>query len=303
MKLDFNTIIIGAGVAGMTSAIYLRRAEVTCLLIEQEMPGGQITRTSTIENYPGIKSITGPDLAVDMFSQVQELGANVIFTKVEKIIDQEEYKIIHTSTKDYTCKHVIIATGRSPRKLMIEGEEKYTNRGISYCAICDGPLYKKKEVAVIGGGNSAVEEAIYLSNICAHVTLIHRKDRLTAQKNLINRLLERPNVTIEYHSTATEFMGEDGHLTTIKIHNTETKKEKQIAISGCFIYIGQIPNTAFLKDLNICNEHGYVKTNHLQETPIDNIFAVGDVTSKELYQIVTATSDGAIAANAIINRQ
>lgn len=303
MKLDFKVVIIGSGVAGMTAALYLKRASVDCCILEKEMPGGQINRTSTIENYPGIIHITGPELAEEMFNQVKNLGVTYQYGDVTNIEDHGDYKTIITKTGKLNCQYVIIATGRSPRKLNLPNEDRLMNRGISWCAVCDGPLYKGKKVVVIGGGNSAVEEAIYLSNICSEVTVIHRSDTFTAQKHLIERLQAKENVTILFHHISQEFVEEDQKLHAVIVKDNHTSEVRKIECDGCFIYIGQTPNTQFLEKMGVLNEQGYVVTDEKQETNIKNIFACGDVTMKELYQIVTATNDGAIAATTIVNRK
>lgn len=302
MKLDFDVIIVGAGVAGMTAALYLKRASVSCCILENMIPGGQINRTSTIENYPGYESITGPDLATVMFEQIKKLGVEYRYGDVVGIDMYDDEKVVRTKNEKLTCKYVIIATGRSPRKLNIKGEEELTNRGISWCAICDGPLYKGRDVAVIGGGDSAVEEALYLANICSHVTLISRSDRLRAKKHLVESLKLKSNVTILYEKMPLEFKEKENQLSSLILKDKKTNEYDELKIDGCFIYIGQNPNTTFLQNKELLDEFGYVITDERQETKIENVFAVGDVTAKKLYQIVTATAEGAIAATAIVNK-
>lgn len=302
MKLDFDVVIVGAGVAGMTAALYLKRAGISCCILESMIPGGQINRTSTIENYPGFENIKGPDLANAMFEQIKKLGVEYRYGDVIEIVDAGNEKIVKTANEGIHCNYVIIATGRSPKKLNIKGEEELTNRGLSWCAICDGPLYRNKNVAVIGGGNSAVEEALYLSNICANVTLISRSDTLRAQRHLVEMLKQKGNVTIRSQKTPLEFKEKENRLSSILMKDNLTNEYEELQVEGCFIYIGQIPNTAFLENLEIREEDGYIKTDERQETKIKNIYAIGDVTKKNLYQIVTATAEGAIAANAIIGK-
>lgn len=302
MKLDFDVVIIGAGVAGMTASLYLKRAGVSCCILESMIPGGQINRTSSIENYPGFENIKGPDLANAMFEQIKNLGVEYRYGDVIEIEDYEQEKVVTTKNERITCNYVIIATGRSPKKLNIKGEDELTNRGLSWCAICDGPLYRNKNVAVIGGGDSAVEEAIYLSNICATVTLINRSDTLRAKKHLVEVLKQKGNVTIRYQKTPLEFKEKENRLSSILIKDNVTNEYEELEVDGCFIYIGQIPNTTFIENLAIQEEDGYIKTDEKQETKRKNIYAIGDVTKKNLYQIVTATAEGAIAANAIIGK-
>lgn len=303
MKLDFDVVIIGAGVAGMSAALYLKRANITCCILEKEIPGGQINRTSTIENYPGIKNITGPELADNMLRQTQEIGVIHRYGNVEKIENYDDYKKVITAKDIFTCKYVIIATGRRPKKLGIPNEEELSNRGISWCAICDGPLYKGKNVCVIGGGDSAVEETLYLANICNHVTLINRSDQLRAQEHLKDGLKEKKNITVLYETIPLAFVEKENKLVALMIEDKTDKNKMEIPCDGSFIYIGQTPNTEFVKDLNILDENGYILTDNHQETTIKNIFAIGDVIKKNLYQIVTATAEGAIAATSIVNRR
>ncbi|MEG2563855.1 MAG: FAD-dependent oxidoreductase [Bacilli bacterium] len=302
MKLDSKVVIIGTGVAGMTAALYLKRASIDSILLDSAAPGGQINKTWTIDNYPGITHITGPELAMSMLEQLNSLGVTYQYGEVINIVDNTSYKTVITKDKEITCEYVIIATGRSPRKLGLPGENELTNRGISWCAICDGPLYKGKDVAVIGGGNSAIEESLYLSNICSSVTIIHRKDQFTADNNLVIRLKEHNNIRYLYSSSVETFLEKNNKLEGLEVKNLLTKTKEKVMIEGCFIYIGQVPNTDFITNLDILDKDGYILVTENQETKVKNIFACGDVTKKILYQIVTATADGAVAATTIINR-
>lgn len=296
--MDYNTIIIGSGVAGMTAAIYLARANVSVCILEKEVPGGQITRTSTIDNYPGFISIEGPELASAMYNQVMNLKVPYFYTAGIEVINLPDKKIVKTNSHELTCQNVIIATGRSPRKLNVPNEEKLAGRGISYCAICDGNLYKNKNVAVIGGGKAALEEAIYLSKICSNVTLIHRRDSFRAEEDLINDVKSQPNIEILTDRTVEKFIEEGEKLASIII-NDENGESEELKVDGCFEYIGQIPNTENFKNLNILNQEGYIEVDENYETVIKNIYAIGDCVKKDLYQIITACNDGAIAANKI----
>ncbi len=300
MKLNFDVVIVGAGVAGMSAAIYLKRANKSCCLIERGAPGGQITKTSTVENYPGFFKITGPDLAIQMYDQVQNLGIPYQYGEVSEIIDHQDYKIVKTADKDLTCKAVILAMGRSPRKLNLPLEEKLSGRGISWCAICDGPLYKGKNVLVVGGGNSALEEALYLSSICKKVTLIHRKDQFTAQQYLVDQVNQRKNIKVMFSTEVEKFLETDEKLSGVVLKQNQTDKTKKLKVDGCFLYIGSIPNTDAFKNLGILDEAGYIQVDATMRTEKPMIYAAGDVIKKELYQIVTATSDGAIAATSCI---
>ena len=289
MNKTYNTIIIGAGVAGMSAAIYLKRAGINFIIFEKEMPGGQVNRTSDIENYPGIVSIKGPDLAMNMYKQILNLGIVLSTENVEKIIKKGKRFTVETSKDIYTCKNIIIATGRRPKKLDVPGEEKYLNHGISFCAVCDGFFFKNKDVAVIGGGRAAIEEALYLSNICNKVTLIHRRDSFRADDNLIESLKSRKNVEIIINAIVKEFIGDETTLTGIKL---EINNEEQIIpVAGCFTYIGQIPNTEIFKDIEILNNDNYIVIDRDSETKVPGIYAAGDCCKKQVYQIITAESE------------
>ena len=299
--MDYNTVIIGSGVAGMTAAIYLARASISVCILEKDVPGGQITRTSIIENYPGFVSIEGPELASKMYSQVINLKVPYFYTEGIEIINLPDKKIVKIKDKEIICQNVIIATGRSPKKLNIPNEEKLIGRGISYCAICDGGLYKNKNVAVIGGGRAALEETLYLSKICSKVTLIHRRDEFRAEEELVRNVKLQPNIEVLTDKVVETFIEKDNKLYSIKIKNKEGISE-EIKVDGCFEYIGQEPNTYNFKNLNILNQDGYVEVNENNETCISNIYAIGDCIQKDLYQIITACNDGAVVAN-IITKQ
>lgn len=296
--MDYNTVIIGSGVAGMTAAIYLARANISVCILEKEVPGGQITITSTIDNYPGFISIEGPELAINMYNQVINLKVPYFYTEGLEILNLPDKKIVKTKDKELTCKNIIIATGRSPRKLNVPNEDKLIGKGLSYCAICDGGLYKNKKVAVIGGGRAALEETLYLSKICSDVALIHRRDEFRAEEELINEVKSKDNITVLTDKIVEEFTIEDGKLSSIIVRNQSNNKE-EIKVDGCFEYIGQIPNTENFRNLNILDENGYIKVNEDYETKISNIYAIGDCIKKDLYQIITACNDGAVVASRI----
>jgi len=299
MGKEYHTIIIGAGVAGMTAALYLKRSDKNILIFEKEAPGGQIIRTSSIENYPGYSKIEGPDLAMKMYEQITELGIQTNFQEVVSIEYLEDKTFqVETKTEVYRCKHLIIAIGRTPKKLMIPNEEKLSGKGISWCAICDGPLYKNKKVAVIGGGRSALEETIYLSEICSEVTLIHRRDEFRAENSLVESVKSLPNTTIILNDNVVEFIEKDNHLSMLRLQSG-----KEITVDGCFEFIGQEPNTAIFKELGILDNEGYIIVNEKLETSIKNIYACGDCIKKDLYQIITACAEGAIVAEQILKNE
>ncbi len=300
MKLDFDVVIVGAGVAGMTAAIYLKRANINCCIVEKDAPGGQINKTSTIENYPGLIDITGPELAFQMYEQLQNLNAPYHYGNVLAIEDHKDYKIVKTDQEELTCKGVILAIGRVPRKLGIPLEEELSGKGISWCAICDGPLYKNLNVAVVGGGNSSLEEALYLAQLCKKVTIIHRKDTFTAQQYLVQKVQKTKNIKVLFHTEVVEFKQKDQKLDGVVLLNNQTHKKRTMKVQGCFLYIGYIPNTQNFSSLGILNANGYIQTDDSGRTKVPFIYGAGDVVEKELYQIVTATSSGAEAATSFI---
>lgn len=296
--MKYNTVIIGSGVAGMTAAIYLKRANISVCILEKDVPGGQITRTSDINNYPGFISIDGPDLAMNMYQQVIGLDVPYLYTEALEIIPEENGFVVKTGEQNLIANHVIIATGRSPRKLHVENEENLIGRGISYCAICDGSLYKDKNVAVIGGGRAALEESLYLSKICSNVTLINRSSNFRADDTLLNTVKSNPNIRVLENKKVEKFEAKDNKIDSIVFSN-ENQEMDALKIDGCFIYIGQIPNTDHFSNLNILDENGYINVDMNFETVISNLYAIGDCIKKDLYQIITACSDGAVVANRI----
>lgn len=295
MKLDFDVIIIGAGVAGMTSAIYLKRSGINCCLLEREVPGGQINKSSSVKNYPGFVSISGADLSNNIFNQVSELGVTYKYGNVLKIEVHDDFKIVKTDLEQFTTKNIIIATGRKSRKLDIPGEDRLVGRGVSYCALCDANFFKNEDVAVIGGANSALEEAIYLSNICKNVTIIHRKDKFSADDIFIEKIASIPNINIKLGYQVKELNELDEKLCSITIID-ENNNQEELSIKGCFIYIGQIPANEIFRDILDFDDKGYIKVNEHNETNIKGIYAAGDIIKKDVYQLLTAMNDGVIAA-------
>lgn len=294
MTLNFDVVIIGGGVAGMTAAIYLKRSNKNVCIIEKSTPGGLINISSTIENYPGYKKIQGPELAYQMYEQVKELDIPFNFTKVTEIKDNGEYKEIKTPKGTITCKKIIIATGREAKKLMVEDVDKLTGKGISYCALCDGALYKGKDVAVVGAGNSALEEALYLSDICKKVYLLDRRDVIRGDDILVDQISKKDNIEILYNTEIKEFIKENEILKKVKI--TKDNNLEELEVSAVFVFIGYKPATDFLKDLGITDDKGYIVCDHNYETKIKGIYAAGDVVYKNAFQIITAANDGALAA-------
>ncbi|MCI5733651.1 MAG: FAD-dependent oxidoreductase [Tenericutes bacterium] len=299
MKLDYDVIVVGSGPAGITSAIYLKRANINVCIMEKSAPGGQLNKSSTIENYPGFEKITGPELAYNFYEQILKLDIPFINEEVIKIEDKTSYKIVETNKKTYTCKGIILALGRKPRSFDNKNVSLLEGKGVSYCSLCDGPLFKNQDVSIIGGGNSALEESLYLADICKSVTIINRRDVLRGDKMLVDKVLKKDNINILYNSEVVEFNKQDDFLESLLI-NTNGKLNK-LDVKACFIFIGYVPATDFLSNLDILDEKGYIKTDKNLKTDIPFIYACGDTINKQVYQIVTATGEGAVSAISFIN--
>ncbi|MBQ9019108.1 MAG: thioredoxin-disulfide reductase [Bacilli bacterium] len=289
----YDIIIIGAGPAGMTAALYAKRANKKVLVLEALNYGGQIINTVDIENYPTQEHISGYDFATKLYNQITELGVEIIEEKVISIENLKDYKKVNTKNNIYKAKAIIIATGTDNRKLNIENEDKFIGKGISYCATCDGSFYKNKNVCVVGGGNTALEEAIYLSNICNTVYLIHRRDKFRADQILIDKLNSISNIKLVLNATINKLNGNE-KLDSIDI--LSNNKIDTISTDALFIAIGKIPMNDIFKDIIEIDEYGYIVSDKLCHTNIPGIFVAGDIREKSLRQLVTATSDGALAA-------
>jgi thioredoxin reductase (NADPH) len=294
MKVQYDVVVVGAGCAGMTAAIYLKRFNLNVVMIEKSAPGGQINRTDKIENYPGFNIIEGPTLAMNIFMQTQNLEVEYRYGDVLNIIDKDEYKIVKTDTEEITTKAVVIASGRKPRELGLPNEKSLTGRGISWCAICDGPLFKNKEVVVVGGGNSAFQESLYLADICKKVTIIHRRNTFTADNELQEKVLNNKKIKIILDSEVITLNEKENKLASIVIKD-KNAKQKTIKSDGLFIYIGFEPVTDMVKDFDIL-ENNYIVTDDNMRTKIKGIYACGDVIKKELYQITTSVGEASKAA-------
>lgn len=287
---EFDCVIIGSGIAGMTSAIYLKRAGIDTLIIESSAPGGQMLRSSSIENYPGYKSIDGPSLAYNIFEQVNELNTPYLY---EEVIEVDfDNNIIKTINNEIKYKYLIIATGRRNRKLNLPNEELLEGKGISYCALCDGNFYKDKEVIVVGGANSAVEEALYLSNICNKVYLIYRGNKLKAEENMINKLNNTNNIEVLYETEIKEYIIKNNKLDKVLLSNNET-----LEIDGIFMAIGGLPNSEIF---SLEKDNNYIIVDNNYKTSINNVYACGDIIKKDIYQLTTAVGEASIVANNII---
>ncbi len=289
----YDVIVIGAGPAGLTAAIYLKRANKNVLVLDGKGYGGAIINTNKIENYPGCYNISGFDLATNLYNQAKDLGAIIKFENVIEFNDGEIKKVI-TNKSEYTSSAVIIATGKENRKLGFE--DKYISRGVSYCAMCDGAFYKDKIVAVVGGGNSAIDDALYLADLAKKVYLIHRRDEFRADTKSIELLKKKNNIEFVLNSNVTKINGDD-HLESIEVKTLD--ETRKIDIDGLFIAIGGIPSTSLFKDYLTFTDDGYIKSDDCY-TNKPGIFVAGDVREKALRQLVTATSDGAIAATEAI---
>ncbi|MBO5414930.1 MAG: thioredoxin-disulfide reductase [Bacilli bacterium] len=287
----YDIIIIGAGIAGLTSAIYSLNANKKVLVLEKQSYGGQIITSPKVNNYPGLPNINGFDLATAVYNQAIDLGCEIKYEQVEKITKEKE---VFTTKDKYQAKAIIIATGLVSNKLNIENEDNYIGKGISYCATCDGNFYKNKDVMVVGGGNTALEETLYLSDICNKVYLVHRRDEFRGQRSSLDKLKEKENVEIITNSQINKIYGND-LLEEVEIINNNSEL-RSINISGLFIAVGKVPSNVIFKDIIELNENGYIKDNSNCHTNVEGIFVAGDVKEKNLRQLVTAASDGAIAA-------
>jgi thioredoxin reductase (NADPH) len=291
----YDCLVIGAGPGGLTAAIYCSRANLKVAVLEKLMPGGQVASTYKIDNYPGVPEVSGVDLALKMFDQATALGVEYLPMEVTGIKKEKDIFLVKTNDQTLKAKTVIVATGTKNRKLHVEGEEKYLGRGISFCAICDGSFYQGQDVLVVGGGNSALEESLYLSSIVNKVYIINITDEPTAFKNVQDKVKKTKNIKVFNNSEVIAFEGDDT-LKEVKVKNLKTKEVTSFKVNGCFEYIGHIPNTDFLKDLGILNKYGYIVVDERKETKVKGLFGVGDVIDKEIRQITTATGDGTIAA-------
>ncbi|MDP4162268.1 MAG: thioredoxin-disulfide reductase [Bacillota bacterium] len=292
----YDVIIAGAGPAGMTAAVYTSRANLSTLMLERGIPGGQMANTEEVENYPGYEHILGPELSTKMFDHAKKFGAEYAYGDIKEIIDHGDYKTVVAGSKQYNARAVIITTGAEYKKIGVPGEKELGGRGVSYCAVCDGAFFKGKELVVIGGGDSAVEEGVYLTRFATKVTIIHRRDELRAQKILQDRAFANEKIDFIWNHTIKEIKDENGKVGSVILVSTENGEEQEFKADGVFIYIGMVPLSKPFANLGITNENGYIETNDRMETKVPGILAAGDIREKTLRQIVTATGDGSIAA-------
>lgn len=295
----YDTLVIGSGPGGMTAALYAARSNLKVGLIEQGAPGGQMNNTSEIENYPGFDHISGPELSMKMYEPLEKFNVENIYGIVQKIDVENGIKKVITEDAVYEAKTVVIATGSKYRPLGVPGEEEYTSRGVSYCAVCDGAFFRNQDLLVIGGGDSAVEEAVYLTQFASSVTIVHRRDALRAQKILQDRAFANEKIKFIWDSVVTEIKGSDVKVSGVTIENVKMHEKTEHDFGGIFIYVGTNPVSSMVEGLGITDEDGWIITDGHMQTTQAGIFAVGDVRQKDLRQIATAVGDGAIAGQAV----
>ena len=290
-----DIVIIGAGAAGMTAAVYAARGGNSAIVLEQNVHGGQIVNTGEVENYPAILSISGVEFAGNLYEQATSHGADIRYEKVTGFDFSGPVKVVETDEGRYECKAVILANGVVKRKLEVPGEEKFQGRGVSYCATCDGGFFRGKRTAVVGGGNTALEDALFLANLCQEVTLIHRRDEFRGDAHNVKAVLARENIRILYDTIPLEVLG-DQQVTGLKVQNKKTGEEGELAVDGVFVAVGQIPQNELFRGAVEMDESGFVAAGEDPKTNIPGVFAAGDTRQKLVRQLVTAAADGAVAA-------
>jgi thioredoxin reductase (NADPH) len=290
----YDNIIIGAGPAGLSAALYSARAGKKVLLLDKATPGGQIYLSSLVENYPGVKSTDGQKLVEIMLEQVKSFGAEV--KPFNEVLETDlKAKTVKTKDAEYHAESIIIATGNRWKKLNVPGEEKFVGRGVSYCATCDGPFFKNQTVAVIGGGNTAVEEGLHLTNFASKVILVHRREELRAEKYIADKALNHEKMEFLWNSEVVSINGNE-KVESLTVKNNKTNEEKTIELGGVFIFVGMLPNSEMFKGQIDLDERGYIVTNEKMQTSLPGVYAAGDVRSSPVKQITTAAADGTIAS-------
>ena len=290
----YDVIIIGMGIGGITAGIYGKRAGLNVLMFEKSAPGGMLQKIDKIQNYPGFSEISGPDLALNLFNQVKKVGVPFKFEEVIDVEITEECKKVITKKGTYEAKNIIVATGRTPKYLGLDNEKDYLGRGLSTCASCDGNFYKGEDVAVVGSGNSALQESLYLANIVNKVYLLHRGVNFKGDDALVEKVRNTQNIEIVGGVNIKKINEVEGKIESVTLDN-----EKTINVKGVFIYIGYKPDTEMFKKLDITNINGDIIVSENFETEIDGLYAIGDCAKKDVYQLVTAASDGCIAVSDI----
>ncbi|NOQ41308.1 MAG: thioredoxin-disulfide reductase [Desulfuromusa sp.] len=294
---DYDVVIIGGGPAGMTAGLYASRANLKTLLLEKMIMGGQMMTTTLVENWPGYPGgIEGPELMMRFQEHCVEFGLETDYGTIEKIIDNGDTKTLIVDEKEMTCKAVIIATGVIPRKLGVEGEAALVGKGVSYCATCDGAFFRDVPIAVIGGGDTAVEEALYLTRFASKVTLVHRRDQLRATKILRDRIMANEKIEVAWDSVVDSLESDNTGLTGVMLRNMKTGETSKVELQGIFVAVGVTPTTGFVADLLELNEDGYIKAGEDTLTAVPGILAAGDCRTTVLKQVSTAVGDGAVAA-------
>lgn len=302
MADKYDAIVIGAGPGGMTSALYATRANLNVLVLDRGPYGGQMNNTDAIDNYPGFTEIKGPELSQKMYDTLMKFEPDYKYGNVQCVELDGDEKVVKTDDdKEYRAPILIIATGSDHRHLNVPGEEEYSGRGVSYCAVCDAAFFKDEDVVVIGGGDSAIEEGIYLSQLAKSVTVVHRRDKLRAQPTLQKRAFANKKMKFVWNAQTEEILGDGTRVTGIKCRDKETGVEKEIKAAGVFIYVGVLPQTKPFENLGILNEQGWIPTNEHMETKVPGIFALGDVRDKDLRQIANAVGEGSVAGQAAYN--
>ncbi|MGQ9675137.1 MAG: thioredoxin-disulfide reductase [Chloroflexota bacterium] len=292
----YDTVIIGGGPAGLTAGLYAARAGLKAVILEMAMPGGQAATTERIENYPGfVEGIGGAELTARMAEQALRFGAKTITAEVTGVEIEGETKRVSTPDGEFAGRTIIVATGARSSRLGVAGEAEFTGRGVSYCATCDGPFYRDLPIAVIGGGDSAIEEALYLTRFASKVTVVHRRDQLRATKVLQDRAFANPKIEFRWNSVVDSIRGGE-FVESIQLRDVKTGSETSLAVSGVFLYVGLQPNTAFLRGKLQLDAQGYVVTDERMATDVPGVFAAGDVRAKPLRQVASAVADGALAA-------
>lgn len=296
---EFDTIIIGAGTAGLTAAIYAQRAGLRCVVLEGTLYGGQITNTPDVENYPALEKVSGFDFAMSLYNQATSFGAVVEMEEVTGVSLEGETKTVKTPSEEYQAKTVILANGAKRRKLGVPGEEEFSGKGVSYCATCDGAFYRGRDVAIVGGGNTALEDALYLADNCKTVHLVHRRDSFRASQVVVDSVLRRENIVVHYDSAVQSILG-DTQVKTVVLENKKTGETQDLAVDGVFVAVGMVPDNAMFAPVRL-DETGYIVAQEDCKTNVPGVFVAGDTRTKFLRQLVTAAADGAVAATQAAN--
>lgn len=291
-----DVIIIGAGPAGLTAALYAARAGFSVLVFEKNIYGGQVATTDEVENYPAIEHISGADFSTNLYNQVVSKNVEVLFEEVKRVDFSSEAKKVFTDAGEYEAKTVIIANGVKRRELGCKGEKEFSGRGVSYCATCDGAFFKGKDVVVVGAGNTALEDALFLSNICKSVTILVRNDKIRGEKILFEAVKSKSNIILKFNATISEIGGTSGAVSFVRVLDKISKQEKNLNVSAVFIAIGLMPDNDIFSDFIRLDESGYILSDESCLTDVQGVFVAGDTRKKSLRQIITAEADGAVAA-------